>query len=42
MKLEGVMLYEMDKDTQIPYDFTYMWSLKIKINEQAKQSNTHI
>ena len=30
MKLEGVMLYEIDKDTQIPYDFTYIWNPRDK------------
>ena len=26
-----------DRERQIPYDFTYMWNLKNKINEQTKQ-----
>ena len=26
---------------QIPYDFTYMYSLKNKINEQTKLKQTH-
>ena len=25
----------------MPYDFTYMWNLKNKINEQADQKQTH-
>ena len=24
----------------MPYDFTYMWNLKYKINEQTKQKQT--
>ena len=30
-----------DKERQIPYDFTYMWSLKNKKNEQTKWKQTH-
>ena len=26
-----------DRGRQIPYNFTYMWNLKNKTNEQAKQ-----
>ena len=26
---------------QIPYDLTYMWNLKDKINEQTKLKQTH-
>ena len=29
------------RERQIPYDFTYMWNLKNKINEQTKQKQTH-
>ena len=39
MDLEGIMLSEIkksDREKQIPYDFTYMWNLKNKINEQTK------
>ena len=25
----------------MPYDFTFMWNLKNKINKQAKQKQTH-
>ena len=25
----------------MPYDFTYMWNLKYKINEQTKQTQTY-
>lgn len=27
---------ESDRERQIPYDFTYMWNLKNKTNEQTK------
>lgn len=37
MDLEGVMLSEMSQ-RQVPYDRTYMWNLKIKINEQTRQN----
>ena len=38
MGLEGIMLRELDRKRQIPYDFTYMWNLKNKNkkNEQTK------
>ena len=26
-----------DRERQIPYDFTYMWNLKEKVNGQMKQ-----
>ena len=38
--LEGVMLNKSGKERQVPHDFTYMWNLKNKINEQAKQKQT--
>jgi len=33
--LEGVMLSEVqsDRERQLPYDFTYMWTLKNKTNK---------
>ena len=37
MDLEGIMLGEIDRKKQIPYDFTYMWNLI----EQKKQKQTH-
>ena len=30
-----------DRERQMPYDFTYMWNLENKINEQTKQQQTH-
>ena len=27
-----------DRERQIPYDFTYMWNLKNRTNEQTKQN----
>ena len=30
-----------NREGQIPYDFSYMWNLKIKIKKQAKQKQTH-
>ena len=32
---------KLDTERQIPYDFTYMRNLKDKINEQAKQKQSH-
>ena len=29
-----------DRERQIPYDFTYMWILKNKTNEEMKQKKT--
>lgn len=34
------MLSEISQ-RRIPYDFTCMWNLKNKTNEQAKQKQTH-
>lgn len=34
MELEGIMLSQI---SQIPYDFTYTWSLMNKINEQQQR-----
>ena len=40
MDLEGIMLSEVsDRERQILYNFTYMWHLKNKINEQTKQKS---
>ena len=41
--LKGIMLSEInqDRERKMLYDFTYMWNLKNKINEQAKQKQTH-
>ena len=33
MDLEGIMLSKIDRERQIPYDFTYMWNQKNKINK---------
>ena len=35
------ILYRSVRERQIPYDFTYMWNLKNKINEQTKMKPTH-
>ena len=36
MDLEGIMLSEMsDGERQMVYDFTCMWNLKSKIDEQT-------
>ena len=41
MYLESVMLIHMsDRKWQIAYDFTYMWYLNNKINEQMKEIQT--
>ena len=39
MDPQGIMLSEIK--VGIPYDFTYMWNLKNKINEQTKLKQTH-
>ena len=36
MELEGTTLNKSDREKQIPYDFTYMWNLKNKMNELIK------
>ena len=42
MDLEGIMLMNKSvRERQIPYDFTYMWNLENKINEQTKLKETH-
>ena len=42
MDVEGIMLNEKsDRETQTPCNFTYMRTLKNKINEQTKQRRTH-
>ena len=39
MDLESVMLSEtVDKEWQILHDFTYMWNLKNKTNEQTSEN----
>ena len=35
MALEDIMLGEMSQTGQISYDFTFMWYLKNKTNEQS-------
>ena len=30
-----------DSEKQIPYDFTYMWNLRNKTNQQIKQKHTY-
>ena len=35
MVLVGIMLSEIRQRKKIPYDFTYMWNLKNKTNEQT-------
>ena len=38
MNLEGILLSEVSQtEKQAMYDFTYMWNLKSKTNEQTKQ-----
>ena len=41
--LRDIMLSEMsEKERQVPYDFTYMWNLKHKTNEQIKQNRNNL
>ena len=35
--LEGIMLSEINRRKTKPYDATYRWNLRSKINEQTKQ-----
>ena len=38
MDLEGIILSEIDKERQIPYDLTYMWNInKAKQSKQQKR-----
>ena len=30
-----------DRERQMPYDFTYVWNLKNRINKQTEQKQTH-
>ena len=41
MDLGGTMLSGLSRERQIPYDFTYTWNLKNKINKQTKQRQLH-
>ena len=33
MEVESIMLREIVRERQIPYDFTHMWNLRNKIDE---------
>ena len=37
----NVCLFKKVRNRQIPYNVTYIWNLKNKINEQTKQEQTH-
>ena len=40
--LKGKMLREnFVRETQMPYDFTYMWNLNKRINEPSKLKQIH-
>ena len=41
MDLEGIMLNAITQRKKIPYDFTYTWHLKNKINGQTKQKQIY-
>ena len=36
MDLEDIILSEVSGERQVPYNFTYMWSLKNNINKQNR------
>ena len=40
MELEGIMLSEISQRKQIPYDFTQIWNLRNRLNEQRKKRQT--
>ena len=41
MDLEGIVLGGISEETQMQYDFTYMWNLKNKIkNKKSKLTDT--
>ena len=40
MDLEGIMLNKLDREKQIPNDFTYMWNLN-KQNKQISKTETN-
>ena len=39
--MEDIMLTEISQRKTNMYNFTYMWNLKNKTNEQTKQKKTH-
>ena len=43
MELENIMLSEISQSEKdkIPYDFTHMWNLMNKLNQQGKRGQTH-
>ena len=41
MDLGGIMLRETVRERKIPYDFTYVWNLKNRTNEQTVQKQIH-
>ena len=41
MDLDSIMLTEISQRKTNMYNFTYMWNLKNKTNEQTKQKKTH-
>ena len=41
MDLEGIMLSEISQRETL-HDFTYMWNLKNKTNEQTQQNRTRL
>ena len=40
MDLEMIMLSEVRRERQIPYDITYMWNLKYDTNELFYETET--
>ena len=41
MKFYAEIELEKVRERKMPYDFTYIWSIKNNINEQTKQKQTH-
>ena len=41
MDLEGIMLSEINRRNTKAYDFSHMWNLRNKTNEQIKKIEKH-
>ena len=40
IQLEIIILSEVERERQIPYDITYMWNLKYDTNEPTYETET--
>ena len=41
MGLESLILKKSERESQIPYDITYIWNLKYSTNETFHRKETH-